>query len=119
MRLVRGDQAPAHQGEQGEAELRLGVVQDLADRGLRNMQCARGGADRSSRVDRVEDFNLADSHGIDLKVPSASCQLAICYSAPRPTPTRRGSAAPSRTPPRRRPPCSPAPTWKKVGGGKE
>src|SRR3546814_10419736 len=63
MRLVRGDQAPAHQGEQGEAELRLGVVQDLADRGLRNMQCARGGADRSSRVDGVEDFNLAESHG--------------------------------------------------------
>src|SRR3546814_2280071 len=30
MRLVGGDQAPAHQGEQGKAELRLGVVQDLA-----------------------------------------------------------------------------------------
>src|SRR3546814_4184943 len=48
MRLVGGDQAPAHQGEQGEAELGLGVVQDLADRGLRNMQAARGGADRRS-----------------------------------------------------------------------
>src|SRR3546814_7531803 len=72
MRLVGGDQAPAHQGEQGKAELRLGVVQDLADRRLRNMQCARGGADRSSRVDGVEDFNLAESHGIDLKVPSRS-----------------------------------------------
>src|SRR3546814_17453201 len=104
MRLVRGDQAPAHQGEQGEAELRLGVVQDLADRGLRNMQCARGGADRSSRVDGVEDFNLAESHGIDLKVPSGSCQIAICYSGLRPTPSRRGSAAHSSTPSRRNTP---------------
>src|SRR3546814_10719581 len=71
------------------------------------MQCARGGADRSSRVDGVEDFNLAESHGIDLKVPSGSCQIAICYSGLRPTPSRRGSAAHSSTPSRRNTPCSP------------
>src|SRR3546814_2141133 len=71
------------------------------------MQCARGGADRSSRVDGVEDFNLAESHGIDLKVPSGSCQIAICYSGLRPTPSRRGSAAHSSVPSRRNTPCRP------------
>src|SRR3546814_17219018 len=93
MRHVGGDQARAHQGEQGKSELGLGVVQDLADRGLRNMQAARGGADRPGRVDGVEDFNLAESHGIDLQVPSGSCQIAICYSGLRPTPSPRASAA--------------------------
>jgi hypothetical protein len=53
------------------------------------MQGARRGADRAGRVNRVEDFYLAKSHGIDLKVLPASCQIA---SRPWGKPRRSGKS---------------------------
>ncbi len=63
VRLVGGDQPPAHQLEQLETQLVLGVVQDLADRWLGDVQRTCRGTDRAGGVDRVEDFNLAQAHG--------------------------------------------------------
>ena len=75
MRLFRGNQPSFHDTKQGEADLRLGMAQHLADRWLGNMQGARGTADGSCLIDGVEDFDVAQFH-----------HTPATYTAPFPTP---------------------------------
>ncbi len=60
--LRRGAQAPLHALEQREAQFVLGVQQDLAQRGLRNVEHARSGSHGSRAHNGDENLELTRAH---------------------------------------------------------
>jgi len=59
----RGLQFAAYTQKQRKAQLQFGVLQHFGHRRLRDVQQLRGGTDRASLANGLEDFDMTQAHG--------------------------------------------------------